>query len=61
MSIDKPCNGCIHKQDRFKRFNTTSLWCVRFHKPAAYRCIDYRTSARAIKAALDYIKRSSIK
>lgn len=54
------CTGCAQSQRRF-RSTTPRLWCKRYHTPALARCIDYRSKSSAIKAAIDYLKRSSIK
>lgn len=57
---DLACLGCAHCQRRFCG-TTPREWCKRYHRPAAVRCLDYRTKRSAIQAALDYLKRSSIK
>lgn len=49
------CTGCAQSQRRF-RSTTPRLWCQRFHKPATARCLDYRTKAQAMRAAMNYIK-----
>lgn len=54
------CTGCAQAQRRF-RSTTPRLWCTRFHQPATARCEDYRSKARAIQAALNYVKAGSIK
>jgi hypothetical protein len=58
--VTAPCTGCTHAQRRL-RLSKPALHCLRFHAPAVLRCLDYRTRPAAIQAALDYLKRSSIK
>jgi len=60
MSQSDACTGCEYSQRRFKH-SKPALYCVRYHQMAQVRCIDYRDKRSAIKVALDYLKRSSIK
>ncbi len=54
------CTGCANAQPRF-RMSKPALHCLRYHTPAMARCLDYRTQRTAIAAALDYLKRTSLK
>lgn len=56
----RDCTGCAQAKRRFRSV-LPRLWCLRFHQPATARCIDYRANAQAITAALDYLKRTSLK
>lgn len=46
------CLGCAFTVHRFRR-SAPSLWCVRFHQLAHARCVDYRSKAGTVQAALD--------
>ena len=57
----KTCWGCQELTYRIKRQNKAQGWCTRYHRPAEPRCLDYRTKRTAIRIALDYLRRTSIK
>ena len=54
------CLGCAHCVRRFRTSQVTQ-WCVRYHVPAAMRCVDYRKKRTAIQTALDYLRDSKVK
>lgn len=60
MTAAATCAGCEYCQRRFRSAIPRS-WCAKYRTPALARCIDYRTKRSAIDAALDYLKRSSLK
>lgn len=60
MTVRETCAGCIHARRRLK-WSRPRIWCARFEKLHEIGCTDYRTKRSAIRSALDYYKRSSIK
>ena len=61
MTKPQSCAGCTRSRATFKRLNTRSTWCERYHRPAVERCIDYQPKGVSIETALTYYKRTSIK
>ena len=58
---DKDCTGCAYTTRRLK-FSQPRLWCKRYHRLApAARCIDYRSKASAVDAALKFFKALGLK
>ena len=56
----KDCTGCTHASRRLK-WSQPRLYCTRFRMLAEARCLDYMPNRTAVQAALDYLKRTSIK
>lgn len=56
----KDCTGCAHATRRLK-FSQPRTWCQRYRQVRDERCIDYRTKTSAVRVAIDYLKRTSIK
>lgn len=54
------CAGCIHARRRL-RISRPRVWCARYEKLHETGCIDYRSKPSAIRQALAYYKRNSIK
>lgn len=56
MSAPTSCAGGAQAQTRY-RISRPALYCLRYHKPADLRCIDYRTRREAIDTTLAALKR----
>ena len=52
---DTTCAGCAHRQRRY-RSTTPRYWCMRYHRLAEAKCIDYRRERTLIESAIQFYK-----